>query len=67
MSADDPWLCMVEPINGREVNSLQGVVWYSELLRQPLKALDVLALLGRGILGGSVFLISFQEDLPPRA
>lgn len=33
----------------------------------PSQLLDILELLGRGILGNGVFLISFQEALPSHA
>lgn len=58
---------MVEMVNGKEANPPQGVVWHCELLYQLPRLLDILTLLGRGIWGGGVFLISFQEDLPPLA
>lgn len=57
----------VDLVNGKKTNPLQGIVCVASYCTNPSQLLVILALLGRGTLGGSVFLISFQEDLPPRA
>ena len=59
---------MVGPVNGKKTRILCRVLSVrGATVPTPSQLLDILEVLGRGILGNGAFLISFQEALPLQA